>query len=265
MTSLTGTRKIHHATGLYMEGIRDGRIWDALNAHTGARYTQHSTGVADGQEGFAEFFGDFLDRNPIRDIRVVRSIEDGSYVFVHVYQSLNNGEYQWVTADLFDTDENDLVIEHWDVIQAFETSTKSGRTMVDGPTEIEDLDKTNSNKVLVAEFCEAVLVGGDYDRVTEFISTEQYDQHNSEVADGLDGFGAFAAELAAQGLSMRYWKAHKLIGQGNFVVTLSHVQMGKSHYCVFDIFRLKDGRIVEHWDVQEKILAPEEWNNQGKF
>ena len=137
--------------------------------------------------------------------------------------------------------------------------------MVDGSTHIEDLDKTEANKAKGQQFCDVVLVGGQFDKVTDFISTERYDQHNPAVGDGLDGFGARAADLAEQGLAMRYWKVHKLIGQGNFVVTLSHVQMGDSHYCVFDIFRLKDGMIVEHWDVMEKILAPEQWNNQGKF
>ncbi|WP_299475505.1 nuclear transport factor 2 family protein [uncultured Roseibium sp.] len=265
MKSITGTQKIHHATGLYMEGIRDGNVWEALNAHTGERYTQHSTGVGDGQQGFADFFGPFLERNPIRHIEVVRAIEDGPYVFLHVYQSLNNGESQWVTGDLFDTDKNDRVIEHWDVIQAFETETKSGRTMVDGATDIEDLEKTDSNKALVKGFCEVCLTGGDFSRAAEFISANEYLQHNPNAADGLDGFAAFASELATRGEAMRYWKVHKLIGQGNFVVTLSQVQMGQSHYCVFDIFRLKEGRIVEHWDVTEKILAPEDWNNQGKF
>jgi predicted SnoaL-like aldol condensation-catalyzing enzyme len=265
MTSITGTQKIHHSQGLYLDGIRDGNVWQALNDHTGARYTQHSTGVGDGQQGFADFFEPFLERNPIRDIQVVRAIEDGPYVFLHVYQSLNNGESQWVTGDLFDTDDTDKVIEHWDVIQQFAEETVSGRTMTDGPVEIEDLEKTAANKAVIQAFCDTVLIGAEYDRVTDFISTEQYDQHNPQVADGLDGFGAFAAELAQIGQSMHYWKVHKLIGQGNFVVTLSHVQMGQSHYCIFDIFRLKNGKIVEHWDVQEKILAPEDWNNQGKF
>lgn len=259
------TEKLKHAKGLYLEGIRDGKVWEALNAHTGARYTQHSTGVADGKEGFAAFFEPFLERNPVRDIQVVRAIEDGPYVFLHVYQNLGNGAAEWVTGDLFDTDADDKVIEHWDVIQEFATQTVSGRTMVDGPTDIKDLDQTDANKAKIQDFCDAVLIGGQFDRVTDFISTTQYDQHNPAVGDGLDGFGAWAAALAEQGLAMRYLKVHKLIGQGNFVVTLSHVQMGDSHYCVFDIFRLKGGLIVEHWDVTEKILAPEQWNNQGKF
>lgn len=262
---LNQSKKLQHATGLYLEGIRDGKIWDALNAHTGERYTQHSTGVGDGQQGFADFFGPFLQRNPVRDIQVVRAIEDGSFVFVHVYQSLNNGESQWVTGDLFDTDANDKIVEHWDVIQAFEPNTASGRSMVDGQTEIADLDKTDANKQLVQDFCETVLIDGQMERAAEFISTEKYDQHSPSVADGLDGAANYFADLAKSGKSLRYWKIHKLIGQGNFVVTLSHVQSGDSHFCYFDIFRVEASRIVEHWDVQEKILAPEHWNNQGKF
>ncbi len=259
------SEKLKHAMGLYLHGIRDGKIWEALNAHTGDRYTQHSTGVGDGKEGFAEFFALFLERNPDRDIQVIRAIEDGPYVFLHVYQNLGNGAAQWVTADLFDTDANDKVIEHWDVIQEYATETVSGRSMVDGPTQIDELEKTEANKAKIQDFCDVVLIGGQFDKVTDFISTEQYDQHNPSVGDGLDGFGAWFASLAEQGLAMRYWKVHKLIGQGNFVVTLGHLQMGDSHYCAFDIFRLKDGLIVEHWDVMEKILPPEQWNNQGKF
>ena len=74
------SKRIANAKGLYLEGIRDGNMREALDKYTGDRYTQHSTGVADGKEGFIEFFAPFLERNPIRDIQVVRAIEDGRYV-----------------------------------------------------------------------------------------------------------------------------------------------------------------------------------------
>lgn len=263
--SLCGTDKIRHAAGLYLEGIRDGNIWDALNAHTGERYTQHSTGVGDGQQGFADFFGPFIERNPVRQIEVIRAIEDGPHVFLHVWQSLNNGESCWVTGDLFDTDANDRVIEHWDVIQEFVPVPKSGRSMIDGPAEIEDPDKTEANRAIVRGFIEDVMIGGQTDRAGEFISAGQYDRHNPESPDGLDGFLRAKEALRSEGVKERYWKLHHLIAQGNFAVTYCHVQVGDSHFAVFDIFRLKDGKIVEHWDVREKILAPEQWNNQGKF
>jgi len=108
------SQKLANATALYLEGIRDGRIREAVEAYTGDRYTQHSTGVRDGVEGFVEFFEPFIVRNPVREIEVVRSIVDGSFVFVHVFQDIDNGEAKWVTTDMFDTDEDDKIVEHWD-------------------------------------------------------------------------------------------------------------------------------------------------------
>ncbi|MEW8026695.1 MAG: nuclear transport factor 2 family protein [Candidatus Thiodiazotropha sp.] len=257
------SKKIENAKGLYLEGIRDGNMQEALDKYTGERYTQHSTGVGDGKEGFIAFFGPFLERNPVRDIRVVRAIEDGRHVFIHVYQSLNNGEVKWVTADLFDTDDVDRMIEHWDVIAPYVEETASGRTMVDGPTAIEDIDKTEENKAVVQSFVDDVLIGGKFDKVTDYISAEQYDQHNPEVEDGLAGIQKHLQE--AKSRAGKYIKVHHLIGQGNFVVIYSHAQKDGGDWAFFDIFRLKNGKIVEHWDVQERILPKDQWNNSGKF
>lgn len=262
---MTDSIRVKNAKGLYLEGIRDGNITEALDTYTGERYTQHSTGVADGKAGFAEFFKPFLERNPVRDIQIVRTIEDGQYVFCHAYQSLNNGEAQWVTADLFDTDDNGKLIEHWDVIAEYITPTASGRTMVDGPTEIEDLDKTEENKEIVRAFAKDVLQGGKVDKVADYLSTEQYDQHNPHVEDGIEGLAKHLKDIAATGQSYKYVKVHRLIGQGNFAVMYSHVKVADDDWAFFDIFRLKDGKIVEHWDVQEKIGPKETWNNSGKF
>ncbi len=262
---MSDSNKIANAKGLYLEGIRDGNLLDALDKYTGARYTQHSTGVGDGKEGFLEFFEPFLERNPVRDIRVVRAIEDGPYVFLHVYQSLNDGEAEWVTADLFDTDDNDRMIEHWDVIAQFVGKNPAGRTMVDGPVEIEDLDRTEENKDVVRRFYEDILLNSRFEKITDYISSEQYDQHASLANDGIEGLHEHVQRLQATYGAARYHKLHKLIGQGNFVVTYGHLQRGDGHFAAFDIFRLKDKKLVEHWDVLEKILPPEQWNNSGKF
>src|SRR5882672_3572081 len=77
------SRKAANARALYLGGIRDAHVREAVTANTGDRYTQHSTGVRDGVEGFVEFFDEFVVRNPKRDIQIVRAIEDGPYVFVH--------------------------------------------------------------------------------------------------------------------------------------------------------------------------------------
>lgn len=39
--------------------------------------------------------------------------EDENFVFLHVHQFLNDGEAQWITADIFKSDDEGRIIEHW--------------------------------------------------------------------------------------------------------------------------------------------------------
>lgn len=259
------TAKLDNATALYMEGIQQGHAREAIEAYTGDRYTQHSTGVRDGVEGFVEFFGPFLERNPIRDIQVIRAIEDGNFVFVHVSQSLNNGESRWVTTDMFDTDGDDRIVEHWDVISELVDDTVSGHSQIDGATEVTDLGTTDANKAVVAGFVDDVLINGRGDKMSDYVSTETYVQHNPQIADGIDGVAAFMAQLAEAGTPMVYKYVHKILGQGNFVVSYCLAQIGEEDFAVFDIFRLENGLIVEHWDNMEPLPRGEALVNQGKF
>lgn len=252
--------RTEHATGLYIDGIRDGNARTAVEAHIGERYTQHSTGVADGREGFLEFFEPFLERNPQREIELVRVLDDGRYVFVHAAQTLG-GTTKWVTTDLFDTDSDGRVVEHWDVIAPGGLTSPSGHTQTDGETRVTDLHRSEENKKVVSEFATQVLLGGHADRVKEFISSDSYVQHNPNVADGLDGFAAFLTS----GVQMRYVTVHKTVAQGNFVAMLSEVELDGTAMAVFDLFRLDGGLIVEHWDNMEAVPAAEQARNSGKF
>lgn len=264
MENPMGTR-LENAKALYMDGIKDGNYLEAIEKYTGERYIQHSTPVRDGQDGFIEFFADFIERNPKRDIKIVRGFEDGQYVFLHAMQILNDGESRWVTADIFDTDDQARMIEHWDIIQEWTDESVSGRTQVDGPTEPTDLDKTEDNKALVAAFVDTVLKNGELDKLPKYISTETFIQHNPQVGDGLDGLASFVASLSEQGLSMKYEQVHKVVGCGNFVAVLSQMTFAGADTAVIDIFRVDSGLIVEHWDVMEEILPEDQWVNSGKF
>lgn len=254
--------RLDHARGLYLDGIRDGRPREAVAAHTGARYIQHSAGVPDGPEGFVSFFEPFIARNPRREIEIVRAIEDGRYVFLHVYQSLNDGEAEWVTADLFDTDEEGRIVEHWDVISAFEGPGPSGHTQVDGTIEIGDLELTEYNKGRVRLFIAEVLQNGDLDYFDDYVA-EDLIQHAVGLEDGRDAMRNRIEDALDAGVRCEF--VFKLIGQGDFVVSYSKSVMDDEAVAAFNIWRISDGRIAEHWSNAETIAPRSEWANSGKF
>lgn len=251
-----------NAIGLYMLGIRDGQPREAVAAYTGGRYTQHSTGVEDGQAGFIAFFEPFIERNPKRDIRIVRSLQDGRHVFLQAHQILNDGEARWVTMDFFDSDADGKIVEHWDVIGADGPPNPAGRTMVDGPTEVVDHDKTEANKALVRNYIEACLIGRQVDRMDEFISADAFHQHTPKMADGLEAFHAF---YTASDCPLSYQECFLMVGEGNFVATLNRARFGEQDLCHADLFRVEGGKIVEHWDNSEPVPPKVEWTNSGKF
>jgi len=256
------SRKLDNAIGLYMDGIRDGNPRAAVSKYSGDRYTQHSTGVRDGVEGFVEFFDEFLSRNPIRDITVIRGWEDGQHVFVHVLQSLNHGETEWITADFYDTDEADKLIEHWDVIAAYSPATSSGHTAIDGPTTVVDLERTDANKALVGRMIEELLMpGADGGKAAEYIAPD-YIEHDPEAGGGTT---SLATLLTNPDRSLWYHEIVLLVGQGNFVATLCRATEDGREYARVDIFRLDNGLIVEHWDNIEPVPLRDEWANSGKF
>lgn len=257
--------RLENAINLYLEAIREGNYVEAINKYAGERYTQHSTPVKDGKDGFIEFFADFVRRNPDREIEIVRGFEDGQYVFLHAVQYLNGGELRYVTADIFDTDDRGRLIEHWDMITEWTPDTVSGHTQVDGPTEPTDLDKTEQNKTLVERFLTTVLVNGDWDNVGDYISTETFVQHNPLIGDGLDGLLAYVESFAKRGQSVVYEKVHKIVGQGSFVAAMSRLNLGGIDTAAIALFRVEDDLIVEHWDVMEEIAPPDQWVNTGKF
>ncbi|WP_170387868.1 nuclear transport factor 2 family protein [Ruegeria atlantica] len=162
--------------------------------------------------------------------------------------------------------EGGKVVEHWDNITAVTPPNPSGRTQFDGTTEIADLEKTAENKDVVDGFLHDVIYGNAREKITDYISTETYIQHNSNVADGLDGLQAAIKAMKAAGKSMTYEKTHMIVAEGNFVFTASEGQFMNEHSTFFDLFRVEDGKIVEHWDVIQPILPVDQAaNDSGKF
>lgn len=248
------------------------RVIEALSATLGAKnaaavddyfgpvYTQHNPSVPDGVDalkGLIENLGDL-------ELTTARVIADGDLVAMH-NRYVGFGPEPMIAFDVFRL-EDGKIVEHWDNMIVEAAPNPSGRTQIDGATEIADLDKTEANKAKVEEFITRSLINHEEVTITDYISPETYIQHNPMVADGLDGFGAFMAQMAEQGIAMEYDTIHKVIGEGNFVLAMSEGSFGGEAQAFYDLFRLEDGLIVEHWDVIAPMPGDDaEHNEAGKF
>jgi predicted SnoaL-like aldol condensation-catalyzing enzyme len=226
------------------------------------KYIQHNLAVADGLAGFGEVMK-MLPEGSAK-AKVIRTIQDGDYVALHT-------EYDFFGPkagfDIFRF-EDGLIVEHWDNLQDVAKPNPSGRTQFDGATEITDVNKTDENKAIVSDFVQTILMKGDMSQFSEFIGEKDSDyiQHNVAVADGLSGLSVALKQLAEAGMPMVYSKNHLILGEGNFVLSVSEGQFMNQHVAFYDLFRVDNGKIVEHWDTIEAIPPKSEWKNtNGKF
>ena len=225
------------------------------------KYTQHNLMVADGLAGFVAVLK-ALPKDSSK-VNVIRAFSDGEYVFTHTDYNFFGPK---IGFDVFKFEEG-LIVEHWDNLDEKSTrANPSGRTQIDGPTEIKDLDKTDVNKSLVADFVESILIKGDFNKLSSFFDNDHYHQHNTMIADGLSGLGQALEAMKNNGITMVYTTNHKILGEGNFVLSISEGAFAGKPTSFYDLFRVENGKIVEHWDVIETIAPKEQWKNtNSKF
>lgn len=225
------------------------------------QYVQHNLAIADGVDGI----GGVVRSVPVGTFKVetVRAFQDGDYVFAHTAYDFFGPK---IAFDVFRF-EAGRIVEHWDNLQETPAEPNpSGRTMIDGPTRAADLDQTDANKTVVRAFVDDILVHGRLDRLTTYIDEDHYHQHNPAIADGLSGLAAALEAMAKVGVTMTYDRVHRVLGEGNFVLTMSEGRFGGRHVAFYDLFRVQDGKMVEHWDTIETIPPRAEWKNtNGKF
>lgn len=225
------------------------------------KYIQHNPQTHQGSEGLADLFKRLSTTSP--RVNIVRVFEDGDFVFAHT-------EYDFATRNIgFEIFrfENGQAVEHWDNIQKRKGPNISGHSMVDGETKVMDYEKTENNRMVIHSFVHAVLIQGHFEKLDDYINQEQYVEHNPHVGDDLvELSSALSKPLSDGSVSIKYEKCHRLLAEGSFVLSICEGYANQNHSSFFDLYRLKDGEIVEHWDTREAIPPRSAWkNNNGKF
>jgi predicted SnoaL-like aldol condensation-catalyzing enzyme len=223
-------------------------------------YVQHNLAIADGVAGLAAVF-QALPKGSAK-VNTVRVFQDGDYVFLHTEYNFFGPK---IGFDIFRF-EDGKAVEHWDNLQEIPADrSPSGHTMIDGPTTATDLDKTESNKALLQAYMDDLLAGRR-DKFPSYFDGISCIQHNPCIADNLTGLINGLQDLAKRGKAVKYERVHKILGEGNFVLVISEGTFGDKLTAFYDLYRIGNGKIAEHWDTLETIPPPSEWKNpNGKF
>lgn len=118
-----------------------------------------------------------------------------------------------------------------------------------GPCAAEE----ERNKETVIAFYDAAINDKDFEKASQYLG-DKYIQHNPLAKDGPEGLREFL-EYAKVNLPDFRTEFKRVLADGNFVVVHAHAKANPEDrgMAVMDIFRLEDGKVVEHWDVAQPI------------
>ena len=124
--------------------------------------------------------------------------------------------------------------------------------------------KAEANRKVVLDFYEKGLNQKDADAAIALMGN-RYVQHNPNAADGPEGFRKFIGFLKEKFPNSRSEIKRSFV-DGDYVILHVHAvrEPGTRGSAIIDVFKLENGKIVEHWDVVQPI--PENpANNNGMF
>ena len=101
----------------------------AVQLYVGDQYIQHNPDVADGPDGFIEYFERMQLEYPEKSIEFVRAVAEGDLVALHTFQTWPGNDH-YVTMDFLRFDQNGKIVEHWDAIQQVPEKMAHGNGMV---------------------------------------------------------------------------------------------------------------------------------------
>ena len=128
-----------------------------------------------------------------------------------------------------------------------------------------DASNGQNAKQVVLDFFDLAFVRREPDQARDRYLGSTYTQHNPTAPDGAEIFPALIGGLFAQAPEASF-HLKRAIAENDLVVLHYNLKMFPDDrgQAIVDIFRVEDGRIVEHWDVMQAVPA-ESTNDNGMF
>lgn len=224
----------------------------ALDRYFSEDFIEHSPLVANGLSGLRQLVEDCPDMQH----EAVRVLADGELVAIHGrFQGLD--ENPLVGFDIYRVKDGKIV-EHWDGLVAEAAPNVSGRTQLDGPTEIVTHHDPEKNREIVTSFFKKSLIDGNYEAFKEYTHDDQFIQHSPDIGDGVKAVIDFLNNIRNEGQGLVYSKTHRSIADGQFVLTHSEGSIAGNRHAYFELWRVDNGKIVELWDAIPAVPEDEQ-------
>ena len=231
-------------------------------------YEQHNPFIPDTAEGLLSLYP-ILEKDGV-NVEPLLILEDGKNIVAfnrwHNAESFGHGCSEMVSFNLYTVNKDGLLTGHWDAMQCESPPNKSGRSLSDGIIEITDLSETEKNKTNVIEMFK-ILINGTPEEAMAALKENfipRYMQHNPDASDGIEGF----INAQMNGTVQPRWlfeKQHKVIGEGNYILSISEGKHSGVPSVFYDLVRFENVKIAEHWDVIQEIPCANMVHENGMF
>ncbi|MEM8485557.1 MAG: nuclear transport factor 2 family protein [Bacteroidota bacterium] len=233
-------------------------VWDGMDAILKTKnevvvetsfaidFIQHNPWAQDGIKHIKEMLAFDFAYKPIR------WIADDDIVVYHGYYTAPNplGEHPLLCVDMWRI-EDGKIQEHWDALHPMPQAQVDAATAGDGDGEIAVTKPTvMQNKQTVHRFLDHVLNRGRLDLLPSLVHPNYVYHHESEGP--LSSLAVLQDHIEQKNGGRMLHDAKRVIGSGDLVLAHTH-QFGTPERVAFDWFRMDEGKIAEHWRVEQPI------------
>src|SRR4051812_10493329 len=220
-------------------------------------YIQHNPLAPNGPEAMKAFGAAWHKQFPDATYAVRRTITDGDLVLLHSSGVLIPGTPGLAAVDIFRFQDG-RIAEHWDVLQEVPATTANGNDMFaslsDPQSEVPGQRWfTEFHRTLVTAFVDELLVRKDLTAIDAYVSPDYY-EHSPTIADGVAGLKA-GLRASFETFPQLSVESKRVLAEGDLVAVHSHYvdTPGERGRAVIDLFRVRDGKIVEHWNASQDV------------
>jgi len=245
-------------TFVYDQLFNHGNL-SVIDTFISADYIQHNPNLADGREPLRQFVASVHANFPQNRNAIVRVLGDGDLVLIHSHATRVPGTKGQSIIDVFRVADGKIV-EHWDVLQAVPDSTVSGNDMfttlsdpqIDGP---DPLAHTARSKQTALGYFSRMSDDHDLTAIDQYLGGAYY-QHDPNLPNGIAAAKAAYAFIFATYPGFTATSL-KVVAEGDLVAVRYHYKTSPEDrgQAIVDMFRVRNGKIVEHWDVAQDIPA----------